>query len=178
MHHQEIIEKYYTSGSELHSLLMLHGQQVADKAIAIARRHPELGLDEDFLLQAGMLHDIGIFLTDAPGIHCHGAMPYLCHGLLGGILLRREGWPEMARICERHTGTGLTAKQITLQGLPLIPADYRPESLAEEVICYADKFFSKSHPERIRSVEDTARSLAKFGEESVEIFLKWAERFE
>ena len=110
MHHQEIIEKYYTTESELHSLLMLHGQQVADKAIAIARRHPELGLDEDFLLQAGMLHDVGIFLTDAPGIHCHGTMPYLCHGLLGGILLRREGWPEMARICERHTGTGLTAK--------------------------------------------------------------------
>ena len=72
MYHQEIIEKYYTTGSELHSLLMLHGQQVADKAIAIARRHPELGLDEDFLLQAGMLHDVGIFLTDAPGIHCHG----------------------------------------------------------------------------------------------------------
>ena len=178
MHHQEIIEKYYTTESELHSLLMLHGQQVADKAIAIARRHPELGLDEDFLRQAGMLHDVGIFLTDAPGIHCHGTMPYLCHGLLGGILLRREGWPEMARICERHTGTGLTAKQITRQGLPLIPADYRPETLVEEVICYADKFFSKSHPERIRSVEDTARSLAKFGEESVEIFLKWAERFE
>lgn len=178
MRYQDILEKYYATGSPLHSLLLLHGKQVGEKALLVARRHPELQLNEDFLLEAGMLHDVGIFLTDAPGIHCHGALPYLCHGALGGMLLRREGWPEMARVCERHTGTGLTAEQIVRQGLPLIPADYRPESLEEEVICYADKFFSKSHPERVRSVEETAKSLEKFGEESVQTFLRWAERFE
>ncbi len=84
----------------------------------------------------------------------------------------------MARICERHTGTGLTADIIAAQRLALPPGDYRPETLHEQVICYADKFFSKSHPERTRNVEQTARSLERFGEESVRIFLSWAERFE
>ncbi len=174
----QIIEKYYADNAELKELLLLHGRQVAGKALEIAERHPELRLDCELLAAAGLLHDIGIFLCDAPGIHCHGRLPYLTHGLLGGILLRREGLPELARICERHTGTGLTADIIAAQGLPLMPGDYRPETLHEEVICYADKFFSKSHPERIRNVEQTAKSLEKFGEESVRIFQNWAERFE
>lgn len=178
MDYLQLIDKYYSGADKLRELLLHHGRQVAGKAQDIARRHPELGLDPGFLLQAGMLHDIGIFLTDAPGIHCHGRLPYLAHGLLGGILLRKEGFPEMARICERHTGTGLTARLIEEQGLPLIPHDYRPETTTEEVICYADKFFSKSHPERERDVEQTARSLEKFGEDSVRAFLGWAARFE
>jgi uncharacterized protein len=46
------------------------------------------------------------------------------------------------------------------------------------VICYADKFYSKSHLERERTVEQTAKSLEKFGAAGVEIFLNWAQRFE
>ncbi len=50
-----------------------------------------------------MLHDIGIFLTDAPGIHCHGTAPYIAHGYLGADLLRRERYSEdVARVAERH----------------------------------------------------------------------------
>ena len=46
------------------------------------RPHPELSLDKDFLYEAAMLHDIGIFLTDAAGIHCFGDKLYICHGYL------------------------------------------------------------------------------------------------
>ena len=46
------------------------------------------------------------------------------------------------------------------------------------MICYADKFYSKSHPERERSVNDTARSLEKFGLDGVCIFWTWVKRFE
>lgn len=125
-----------------------------------------------------MLHDIGIFLTDAPGIHCHGKEPYLMHGYLGAQLMRKHGREDIARVCERHTGTGLTAEQINERNLPLPAGDYRPETLEEQVICYADKFYSKSHPKRVRTVEETARSLEKFGKEGVQTFLTWAERFE
>jgi uncharacterized protein len=45
-------------------------------------------------------------------------------------------------------------------------------------VCYADKFFSKSHPDRVLSVAQAAQSLEKFGHEGVEKFLSWASLFE
>ena len=173
-----LINKYYADNEPLRELLLLHSRQVTQRALEIARRHPELPIDREFVEQAAMLHDIGIFLTDAPGIHCHGTQPYLLHGRLGAELMRQEGLERVARVCERHTGTGLTPEVIARQNLPLPPGDYRPETLEEQLICYADKFFSKSHPERVRSIADTARSLEKFGAEGVAVFLGWAKLFD
>ena len=92
--------------------------------------------------------------------------------------MRREGRPDIARVCERHTGTGLTPEVIRQRGLPLPEGDYCPETVEEQLICYADKFYSKSHPERERSVADTAKSLEKFGADGVNVFLGWAKTFE
>ena len=182
MFFQEIIDKYYPEDDNLRRLLLHHSRQVADRALAIVSRHPEFDVDPAFIENAAMLHDIGIFLTDAPGIHCHGTEPYLLHGRLGAELLRREGQGEtyerLARVCERHTGTGLTAANIREQHLPLPEQDFMPETLAEQIVCYADKFYSKSHPERERTVEQTAQSLEKFGHAGVENFLRWAAMFE
>lgn len=174
----DVIYKYYPEDNALRRLLLHHSRQVADRALTIARKHPELQLDTAFLERAAMLHDIGVFLTDAPGIHCHGTQPYLLHGRLGAELLRSEGLEREARVCERHTGTGLTAQQIAEQGLPLPAIDLLPETEEEQVICYADKFYSKSHPERERTVEQTAESLKKFGEAGVLKFLSWAKKYE
>lgn len=174
----DIINKYYADNEPLRQLLIHHSQQVTQRALSIVQHHPELQLDASFVEQAAMLHDIGIFLTDAPAIHCHGKAPYLMHGYLGAQLMRQEGLERVARVCERHTGTGLTPEVIAQRQLPLPPGDYRPQTLEEQVICYADKFYSKSHPERVRSVEDTAKSLEKFGLEGVDIFWTWVKRFE
>ena len=174
---EEIIFKYYPEDNALRRLLLHHSHQVADMALAVADRHPELHLDRDFLYRASMLHDVGIFLTDAPAIHCFGKAPYLIHGRLGAELMREEGDEKTARVCERHPGTGLTAENIRTQNLPLPPSDYLPETLEEQVVCYADKFFSKSHPERTRTPEQVAKSLAKFGEAGVEKFWEWQRRF-
>lgn len=125
-----------------------------------------------------MLHDIGIFLTHAPKIHCHGTQPYLLHGRLGAQLLREEGREDLARVCERHTGTGLTRENIIALDLPLPHQDFLPETIEEIIVCYADKFYSKTHLDRERTVEQTARSLQRFGEEGVAKFLDWAARFE
>lgn len=172
-----IIEKYYPEDNALRRLLVHHSRQVAERALLVADRHPELGLDRAFLYRAAMLHDIGIFRTDAPAIHCHGTAPYLMHGRLGAELMRAEGLEREARVCERHTGTGLTARQIEAQGLPLPPGNYCPETPEEQVVCYADKFYSKSHPERERTPEQVEHSLAKFGPEGVATFRAWHERF-
>jgi uncharacterized protein len=137
-----------------------------------------LGLDRDFLEEAAMLHDIGIRWCHAPSILCMGEQPYIRHGLIGGKILREEGLPRHARVCERHTGTGLTREQITRQQLPLPEEDFSPETMEEQLVCYADKFYSKSHPDRVLTVEDTARSLEKFGHEGVEKFMEWSKKFE
>lgn len=173
----DIIYKYYPADDALRRLLLKHSRQVADKALAVCERHPELQLDRQLVYEGAMLHDVGIFLTDAPGIFCHGSEPYLLHGRLGAELMRKEGREDLARICERHTGTGLTAEDIRRQGLPLPLEDFRPETEAEKVICYADKFFSKSHPDAEKTAAQVVKSLAKFGPKSTAIFQAWDERY-
>ena len=53
-----------------------------------------------------------------------------------------------------------------------------PETLEEQLVCYADKFYSKSKPDRVLTVGQAAQSLARFGEEGVATFLGWARLFE
>lgn len=175
---EEIIHRHCAGNSELEQLLLQHSRDVARRALQVADRHPELGLNREFLLEAAMLHDIGITLVDAPGIHCHGTEPYIRHGLMGGQILRQEGLPMHARAAERHTGTGITREAIEKQGLPLPPADYVPETLEEQVVCYADKFFSKSHPEHEKTFDEALRSLWKFGPECAATMERWREQFD
>ena len=179
MDYQSIIDKYYPSENELRRILLLHSRQVADRCLLIAKKHPELRLDKEFLEEAAMLHDIGIFRCNAPSIQCFGTEPYICHGYIGGQILRDEGLVRHALVCERHTGTGLSREQIERQNL-LLPLDrsYEPDVMEEQVVCYADKFYSKSHIDHERSVVETAQSLEKFGPEGVRKFLKWVDLFE
>ena len=148
-------------------------------AISVCRAHPELGADEDFVYAAAMLHDIGITRCDAPGIHCHGTEHYLCHGVIGAQMLLdySADLEAYARVCARHTGTGLTAKSIREQNLPLPELDLTPQTVEEQIICYADKFFSKTHLDRCKTYEQAVRSLTKFGEDGLKIFAEWHEQF-
>lgn len=172
-----LIDKYYPKADELKHILLTHSRSVADKALWIADRHPELGLDRDFLYEAAMLHDIGIFLTDASGIYCFGEHPYICHGYLGADLVRAEGFPRHALVCERHTGAGLSLEQIEEQRLPVPHREMLPVSLEEQVICFADKFFSKTHLDAEKSVEKARKSLQRYGEAGLRRFDGWCERF-
>ena len=175
----QIIDKYYPAGSELRQIYERHCRSVAVEAIAIERRL-HLPLDEADVEAAAMLHDIGICLTDALGIHCHGTHPYLAHGCLGADLLRREGAPEIyALVAERHTGAGLTPEDVEArnarfaaqgsdsghryaQALDLSRC-YMPQSLLERLISYADKFYSKSGDMQRKPLDRVRASLAKFG---------------
>ena len=178
MNYNLLIDKYYPEDNELRHILINHSQSVARKALQMVSSHPELHLDAQFVEEAAMLHDLGIFRTDAPGIQCFGSEPYICHGRLGAEILRKEGYERHARVCERHTGAGITCKEIIAQGLPLPHQDFLPETMEEKVICYADKFFSKTHLDREKSIEKAEKSLAKFGEDGVMRFREWERMFE
>lgn len=207
MDYLALIHRYYPEDNALRRMLLHHSRQVCARALQIVERHPELGANRNLVEAGAMLHDIGIFLTDAPGIHCHGTAHYILHGSLGAQLLRNEAeqlkekkrqelqrkelqlqaiqlqeelhfYEALARICERHTGTGLTRQTIIERGLPDPHQDLLPETIEEQIICYADKFYSKSHLERERTIPQTLQSLEKFGDEGVEKFRHWTELFE
>ena len=170
MNYQDIIDKYYPAGSPLRDIYIRHCRQVADKALALLRER-NLPLDAAEVEAAAMLHDIGIYATDAPSIHCHGSEPYIRHGIIGAALLRREGMPEKyARVAERHTGAGITNQEIDRQHLPLPHGDYLPITLLERLICYADKFYSKSGDMKEKSLERVRASMERFGSDSLARF--------
>ena len=173
-----IIDRYYPQENELKNIYNIHAVKVTSLALEMARRHPELGIDMQFVEEAAMLHDLGIFLTDAPRIYCFGTEPYLCHGYLGAELLRSLGYERHARVCERHTGTGLTKEVIAANGWKLPVKDFVPETIEEQLICFADKFYSKTkYLETARTLEQVVESMAKISPEAAEKVKKWAEMF-
>lgn len=165
--YQRIIDKYYPGETPLRDIYLRHCRQVADKALAISTALG-LPLEAEDIEAAAMLHDIGIFLTNAPSIGCMGKHHYLLHGMLGADLLRSENAPEeYARVAERHTGAGLTREEIIADNLPL-PLDrcFLPESLLERLICYADKFYSKSGDMAEKPVGKVMVAMSRFGPET------------
>ena len=103
MNIQRIFEKYYQPGTPLYNGVWSHSKLVAEKALKLAQAHPELNIDSDFVYEAAMLHDIGVYLTHAPSIYCTGEEPYIRHGIIGAELLRNEGYPKHALVCDTVT---------------------------------------------------------------------------
>ncbi|MDR2057114.1 MAG: HDIG domain-containing protein [Dysgonamonadaceae bacterium] len=166
----DIIKKYYEEGSLLYNILFVHSLAVANKALNIVQMHPELNIDKDFVYEAALLHDIGIFKTNAPKIHCFGNFKYVCHGYLGAEIMRKEGFEKHALVCERHTGSGLTKESIIQNQLPIPQKDMLPVSWEEKLICFSDKFYSKSKLNKVKTVEQIRKDLSKYGDESVKRF--------
>ena len=175
--YNSIIDRYYPAGTPLRDIYIRHCRAVAQKALEIADR-AGLPIDRDTIEAAAMLHDIGIFATNAPSIHCTGSEPYIRHGIIGAGLLRKEGaGEEIAAVAERHTGSGITAKEIIDRNLPLPHCDYCPRTQLERLVCYADKFFSKSGDMTEKSLEQAMSSAASFGNESLERFMAMHSEF-
>ena len=173
----KIIEKYYDTQSETYNILVRHSRNVTDKALSIARAYPEMNMDIKFIEEAAMLHDIGIFLCDAPEIGCYGTYKYICHGYLGAEILIKEGYPHHALVCERHTGTGISLEMIEKNNLPLPHRDLQPVSREEQLICFADKFFSKTKLFKEKKISKIQESLKKHGDDSVLRFNYWCKLF-
>jgi len=176
----ELLEQYYDSNSKTYKILVEHGKLVAQKALAAAQRVPELKPDLEFINTAAVLHDIGIFLTKSPDFGCYGKHPYICHGILGGELLKKKGHPELALVCERHIGVGISIADIQHYNLPLPSRDMIPLSIEEQLICYADKFFSKnSNAEPAeKSIAEIIANLERYGSDKVKRFESWVQLFE
>ena len=167
----EIIDKYYGNTPELRAILLTHSRQVAERSLRIVDAHPEWirtgTVDRQFVEEAAMLHDIGILYCDAPLLHCHGTHRYIEHGYLGADLLRKEGLPKHALVAERHTGSGITIEQVMREELPLPNRNYCPESLEEKIVCYADKFYSKTHLDTETPLTRIREKMWRYGHDAV-----------
>jgi len=178
----EIIRSFYPEDTALRRRLLKHSGQVRDKALELAARADEV-VDIELVAAGAMLHDVGIVKCDAPSIDCHGDAPYIAHGTLGAKMLRDYGAAHgldleaYARICERHTGSGITAAEVRLQQLPLEVRDYLPETAEEALVCLADKFFSKSGDMAEKPLAKIRKSMIKFGTASLERFDALCRRF-
>ena len=177
----DILAEYYKPGSKAFDILVAHGEHVARKALVAAEQVSHLKPDLEFITNAAMLHDIGILETDSPGVGCRGRHPYICHGILGRKLMENIGLPELGLICERHVGVGISAEDIHQFNLPLPARDMRPISIEEQLICYADKFFSKNgnngQQAREKSVKQILGGLKRYGTDKTQRFQSWVDMF-
>lgn len=180
--YKALIAKYCGSNTELRHILLTHSRQVADRALAILQMNPEWvvsgEVDPIFVEEAAMLHDIGVVLCDAPRIYCYGSHAYIEHGYLGAEILRNEGLPKHAAVAERHTGTGISYEQIIREQLPIPIKDYTPRTLEEKLICYADKFYSKTKLGEDKPMAKIRQHMWKYGSEAVVRFDMLQQLFE
>jgi uncharacterized protein len=176
---EDILRKYYNPESKAFYIIMQHSSMVAEKALVIARKVKHLHPETSFIHEAAMLHDIGMFLTRAPQIGCYGNCPYICHGYLGREILEREGLLEHALVCERHVGVGITVRDIEEKSLPLPIRDMVPITIEEQIICFADKFFSKVSDSLIeeRPLNSIRKAIEKYGAKKLKRFDEWVKIF-
>lgn len=170
--YRKIFQQVYKNQQELLATVLTHSECVARKAVDIAeKKFPDLNLT--FIYEAAMLHDVGVIRCHAPSIQCFGTLPYICHGVEGRKILDGLGLPpEYGLVCERHTGAGLSKKEIIAKGLPLQLRDMEPVSIEEKIICYADCFFSKSRDlKKEKTLEEVESQMKKHGDESFDKFM-------
>jgi len=148
---------------------------VTKKAVEVAERVRRLNPDIKFIEEAAMLHDIGIFMTNAPQLGCYGDKPYICHGYLGRELLEREGFPKHAIVCETHIGVGLSVNDIEKNNFPIPKRNMISTTIEEKIICFADKFFSKDNePLKEKPIRKIREFIVMFGDDKLKQFDEWA----
>ena len=176
----KVLLHWYDRESEVYKILLSHSQDVARLCLEIIDNTPALeqAIDRSFVYEAAMLHDIGIIDTHTPRLGCNGSQPYIRHGVIGGQMLRSIGLEAHALVCERHTGMGITLDHILSDNLPLPPEGlYMPQSVEEKLICFADKFYSKTHLGVRKTIQEARKSVSRHGADATQRFDHFAMMF-
>jgi uncharacterized protein len=123
-----------------------HSQIILSIAIQLAERlnnNFEIKANMDLLKEGALIHDIGFY--DCFDDDYNKQEPYIRHIQIGyEIAMKETGAMPLARFCMSHSGISL--EQINAKNFPLEKHDYLPVTLEEELVNFADKFHSKSHP--------------------------------
>ena len=157
-----------------YDIILNHSLSVLGKSVdIIAKRKLHNKIDFDLIVSGCLLHDIGAF--EFMKNFNRKQIDYLKHGIIGAKILRNEKLYKEALICERHIGSGLSKKYIIENNLPLPKKDFLPVTLEQKLICYADKFHSKSG--KMDNLESNKKEMKKFGKEPLRRFLELEKMF-
>ena len=169
----KLLRKYSTTKKH-YNIILNHSLLVLGKSIdIITKKKLYNDIDFDLIISGSLLHDIGTykFMKNFDKFQ----EDYLKHGIIGGEILRKEGLAKEALIAERHIGSGLSKKYIVENNLPLPKKDFLPITLEQKLVCYADKFYSKSgKKDNLRSIK---KEMKEFGKEPFERFLELEKMF-
>ncbi len=152
----------------LWQIFFVHSVLVTQFSLQIADK---MGLDEQtkkFIEEAAMLHDIGIGEVSMNKENPQNKPPYIQHGLFGQKILEELGYPAHAAVCRNHIGVGLSKEIILRNKLPLPCEDMMPCTLPEEIITYADLFFSKSDIYYKRTFAEVEAKIGTYGGDQLE----------
>lgn len=174
----DLIHKYLKPDSQIYPFYIIHVSLVTAKALGIAKK---LSLSEEsltFIEESSMLHDIGICQVVDEDFGTSGKL-YITHGISGANILRNEGYPQHAKVAERHTGVGLYKEQIIEKNLPLPHQDFIPETLEERIISYADLFYSKTPAVlwQEKSLDEIRQGVSKYGQKYSDVLELWVKEF-
>ena len=142
-----------------------HCLAVSELAVEIAKacRERRVNVNVDLVRIGGLLHDIGRART-------HG----VDHAIEGSQIVKSLNLPDaIARIVERHVGSGITAKEAEKLGWPV--KSYVPTSIEERIVAYADKLIEGSRRVSIETAVERFRNNADISEESIERLRQWHE---
>ncbi len=129
----ELLKKYAPDNSTF-QIIYQHCKAIQKAALVIAKEIQKNNhkVDLEFIKISSLLHDIGRF--EAPP----WSKDNIKHGIIGAKILRKEGLPKYAVLCERHIGAGITKEEIIKRKLPLPKRDLIPKTIEEKIIAYAD----------------------------------------
>ena len=176
---QELFNTYYPTGSSAREYLYIHSMKVVNAAIKVVEHNPHLNANLEMVKEMAFLHDIGIIFTYAPEIGCTGNLPYIAHGYMGRKLLEENGFEKIAPVCERHIGVGLSIYDILENRMPLPHRDMLPITIEEKIVCYADKFYSKTPKHLIvpKQLDKIRKKISRYGKDKIERFDEMVEMF-
>lgn len=168
-----ILKKYSNSRKDF-DIVLNHSLIVFAKSLEIISKKKLFDkIDIDLIASGSILHDIGAF--EFMKNFDRKQINYLKHGIIGAEILKNEGLTKQALICEKHIGAGLSKKYIIENNLPLPKKDFLPITLEQKIICYADKFHSKSgKKDDLTSIK---KEMNKFGKEPLRRFLELEKMF-
>jgi uncharacterized protein len=152
----ELLRKHSNTAKDFRGVL-LHSKGVQKLAVELAKKINKNSVirkkaDVEFIRIASLLHDIGRFKIP-PG------KKSAAHGYEGGKILKKEGIDKrFIRVCETHVGYWIGNKEIDRYKIPIPRKSYRPRSIEEKIIAYADKRFGIK---KRRSIKETAERYKK-----------------
>ncbi len=160
--------KKYSSSQKDFEVVANHSLAVLEKALNIIRKKKLYQIDLDLVIAGCLLHDIGAF-EFMRNFHLK-QNDYIKHGIIGGTILRKEKLNKIALIAERHIGAGISKEEIIENNFPLPKRNFLPITLEQKLVCYADKFHSKSGKKD--NLESIRKEMKGYGKEVFRRFIK------